>query len=463
MPIYDDLHDMLELYEGLVHEEPWLATNAGGHSPVATAARSIVGRVPREELPRGAVAAWTAAVAAWTASTPGSRRERGVLLYQLLRRLDQHFAAKPLTHIETRVGHLVLGGRCWFAFEQHLPHERQTLRGRPLSVERPFPHLRAVPKTASFLWLDPEAAKAALRRPFRDGELRVGLYGFSGKAKTHFRGTRVVDESPRTFGFVGDGILPTELHRKEVEDAVAWAALNHVDILCMPELCVDANGRAALVAALERTPGVGGLVVPGSFHVEAGGDWVSEAPLWLVRDSKVYVIARTTKQEPFYLSVADAGHLDPALAKSATDAGAAWLREDMAAGNDLVVLPTPFGTLGVLICRDDLTANARAMLYDLLLDHLVVVSMNEGPKAWFWAHAEKRRLCGLATYYVNASQAVAPAAGQVDLAFALVPAVLPEEPRQVRVQSPGHHGGAWGPDGRVLFTVKWPKDFVSLT
>ena len=113
-----------------------------------------------------------------------------------------------------------------------------------------------------------------------------------------------------------------------------------------------------------------------------------------------------------------------------------------------------------------LAGNERGILYDALLDHLVVVSMNHNARAWFWAHAEKRRLAGLSTYYVNATQVAPASAKGLDLGFALVPLALAGESKSIRAVVPGDRQPPydnWGPEGRLTFTIRWPNGVVALT
>jgi hypothetical protein len=61
-------------------------------------------------------------------------------------------------------------------------------------------------------------------------------------------------------------------------------------------------------------------------------------------------------------------------------------------------------------------------LYSSVVDHLVVVSMNHNPDAWFWETAKSKAYqYGMATFYVNAAQVVEPADTAVDMAFWYLP------------------------------------------
>lgn len=213
-------------------------------------------------------------------------------------------------------------------------------------------------------------------------------------------------------------------------DCIKWARDNKVNVLCFPELSICIEGRKVLRSEIEKDSGHLCLLIPGSYHesaIDSDDIWVNTAPIWLVTKDGIAELAKFEKTEPFSMKVSKAIKT-PCISDAAEDAkekGCGDLREDIRPGGLIRVLETPVGTFGVLICKDQLTRVELIKRYATLIDHLLVVSMNSSPSAWFWSESDKvGRDCAVASFFVNATQVVEPENSNVEMAFWNIPSHL---------------------------------------
>ncbi len=372
-------------------------------------------------------------------------------------------------------GQLVLGRRWWnLVGRGRTKSKRGPLdSGPPFAVEWPFPHLRLV-ETSKEEWLNVGSARAAFEPVKRAEKLRIGLCCLSGHARTWFVGTEILDAERGVYGFRASQIAEAESrYLEELGEAIAWARREKIHVLFFPELCVCAAGRERLRAEIADDPGELCLVVPGSYHeqVQGGGPWVNASPLWLVTGEEIAEVTSFEKGETFSFHVSGAKKKETirdAYLK-AKAAGCESLQEDIRPGGEIRALVTPVGVIGVAICKDALVASPLMLRYRQVVDHLLVLAMNDSSAAWFWSRAEEAaRSFGSATFLANAAQVVKPEDAEVDMALWRVPR-LPELDWRVRyrraVPCPQPRDAEYRrlpAEGRVRFEIEIPPELLDL-
>lgn len=363
-------------------------------------------------------------------------------LWQLLKELDRVYSALPII----RGGGLVLGKRWWNVAKRCDGGSPRAgfLDGPALTRSDEFPHLRVV-YFDDDEWIGRGQTTRAFKEVLSKYELRVGLCSLNGRAKTFFRGTRVLPHEDNTVGFLAQGIrlldnpaarpadkaLPPDpeplsvAYRGELRDAVRWAREKRVHILCFPELCVCEEGRELLRTEIESTPSELALVIPGSYHIKTDPEenrFANTAPVWLVVDGVVRPLRDYQKVDPMAVEVAhaqDGGEGGPhhSVVALARKTGCEWAKEDVIEGNLALLLDTPIGVFGIAVCKDLLWSDrTRLWKYADVADHILVVSMNASP-GWFWSPAQKLSRLGTGVFYVNTPQMVASDDSETEIAF----------------------------------------------
>lgn len=260
--------------------------------------------------------------------------------------------------------------------------------------------------------------------------LRIGLCVLGRHAKTQFEATGVLDEANRIHGFRATGVVwdggSQGSVEAELQACVAWAHEARIHVLCFPELALDEDGRNALRREIERDPGSLCVIFPGSFHEpdpepKRTIGWVNRARIWAVHAGatpEVVELGGFEKTEPFTMSPE---HVGDAIHNHDPDSGCLGYREHIDPGDQIVIVPTPVGRFGIAICRDSFRPNLMSR-YAPVVDHLVVISMNEARTDWFWSTSEDlARRSFAASYYVNSTQFVGAYDTTVDLAFFCFP------------------------------------------
>lgn len=415
--------------------------------------------------------------------------DRRYHLYLLLQKLDHIFSDKSIVRYKTTQDEYIAVGRRWWNHYARCIGNKGPLDGSPLSIYSGFPHLRYI-KCEEEEWLKSKEIDRAFEPVKRKGYLRIGLCALSGEAITQFVGTKVVDLARGIYGFrasyikysakdsVNSANTGQDLdYVKELLECIKWARDSKINILCFPELSICMEGREFLRSEIKKDYGHLCLIIPGSYHesvVDSVDIWVNTAPIWLVTKDGITESAKFEKTEPFSMKVSKAIKT-PCIFSAAKDAeenGCSDLREDIRPGELIRVLETPVGTFGVLICKDQLTRAELIQRYATLIDHLLVVSMNSSPSAWFWSESEKvARDCAVATFYVNAAQVVEPENSDIEMAFWNIPNRLPKDNRNsdkekyYRKRPTGQRNRyiklhKLPQSGRVYFEVKIPRGLL---
>lgn len=395
----------------------------------------------------------------------------------LLERLDAFFGSRPirawLVSGDTEV--MPIGERWWAA---HAEASGRDLR--PLSPRRSFPALQRGIYERRWMraseWVRAEDAQRHLGRILEADRLRLGLCSLRGDVQTSFEGTGLIDDRPGhcRFGFRANGVVPnTEAAEEEIRECLAWAREEEIHVLAFPELCVPEACWHRLREEIARDPGALCLVIPGSYHVVDGeGRWTNAAPAWVVAD-EVREVARWEKLEPVEIAT-EAARSFPAMRKAVEAAGACdRLVERISVRSDVRMLATPFGVLGVAICRDALhTAHLARLLHRA--DHALILSMNESAKAYFSGATEAAgRDFVTAAFYVNAGQCLHDGnAAKLEMAFWRLPQTrLDGEGPSVRYfAEPGTDAPVidgdeefrrWPDHGRMAVSVPLPKNLAA--
>ena len=343
----------------------------------------------------------------------GLKRTR--LLDFLLGQLDDHYSRHSLIQLKTAHGTLILGRRWW---KQYAPHQT-----RSKFDDFSFLHMRLIlnRKDHFISTLKHKGQFTAFFEQSARGEpFRVGLVCFSGNAKTWFEGTRPLPKEDKVYGFQASHVAPSEAFDAELKACLAWARKEKVHILCLPELCVSPVGRELLKQEIEKEPGSLCLVLPGTFHEsDPDGSIINTAPVWLVGANGIVALATYHKGSRFEMSLKKASGL-PNMAnasKPAGEKGCEVLKEDTLPIQEMCLLSTPIGLIGVMICKDMLVDRISQGYLDLV-DHMLVLSMNASPTTIFYGKAEsaaRNYLTG--TFYVNATQVVAADNSSIEMAF----------------------------------------------
>ncbi|RJQ57182.1 MAG: hypothetical protein C4530_13230 [Desulfobacteraceae bacterium] len=355
-------------------------------------------------------------------------------LWQLLKELDRIYSARPII----RGGGLVLGKRWWNVAKRCDEGRPRAgfLDGSTLTRSYEFPHLRVVDLDDDE-WVELGKTKSAFMGVLSKRTLRVGLCPLSGRAKTFFRGTRVLPHEINTVGFLAQEIRfwddqtalsPNSLksaYKDELRAAVRWAREERIHILCFPELCVCEEGRQLLRKEIDSDPGELALVLPGSYHVNTDPEnnfEANTAPVWLVVDGIVrplhdYQKVDLMAVEVKHLKFGDEGHPNHSVVALAREAGCEWVKEDALEGNSALLLDTPIGVLAIAVCKDLLWSDrTRLGKYADVADHILVLSMNSSP-GWFWFPAQKLSRLGTGVFYVNTPQMVKTDDSDTEIAF----------------------------------------------
>ena len=366
-------------------------------------------------------------------SSPGfARMER---LHHLLRRLNRVLASVTQFRVETEQGILSLGSPWWATYwrEKHgamggLPGEmRFSVDGRPLT------NIRLLPEQPR--WASSPGFASHVTRTLRRGcngrrELRIGLCVLGRFAKTKFAKTEWLDTASGLHGFRGTEVAQPDEQgvsaADELRECIHWARDNQVHVLCFPELAIDAVGREVLREEIVTDPGSLCVIIPGSFHEPSGdgGAWVNRAPVWLV-ESGLGTGAGPVEQGITLRDVGAFDKTDPFSfpAKAADEVlgeappGCINYQEDINGGTALTVVDSPAGRIGLAICKDAMRGSLIDR-YGQVVDHLIVVSMNDRSTGWFWINGETlARRDAVAAFYVNSTQFLAEDDDAVDLAF----------------------------------------------
>lgn len=362
-------------------------------------------------------------------------------LLLLLFVLDEHFEQEPLQVYSDAQGDVLLGRRWWASVARHEERRRPINFGR--SVHDAYPHLRILGQNIRVAQNVNTALAFAQLGSVES--LRIACCTLSGQARTNFVGTGPFNwgRGPH-FGFRATHVgapndrgrvtNPESAYIDELRNTLTRARREAVHVLFLPELSVCEQGRSVLRDAIELDPGDLILVVPGSFHVSGVGSnaVVNAAPVWLVhRDpdaagGKVVTALQAEKSEIFDLPTARGegviGLKDPV--DGARSAGFDQLAEHIVPSSTVQLLDTPVGSLLVLICKDALVGPVDGHVQRAVAaaDHVVVVSMNANPRAWFSPVALLWQRTGTATYYVNSAQALNGASpSMLELAAAITP------------------------------------------
>ena len=368
---------------------------------------------------------------------------RGYYLSCLLERIDNLHSKRTLSNYPSSDGHIVLGQRWWNVWKAISTHQKEPLERPAFSVHSLFPHIRKV-RLNDKEWFTDKIIERVFERVKEDGVLKFGLCSLTGKSKTQFAGTTVRDPQLGVFGFCAtsvecdpmcsdsdiEGCHDGYIH--ELRESIQWARENCVHILCFPELSVCPKGRKAIWSEIESDPGHLCLIVPGSYHDKVIGRddlFTNSAPIWIIKEGRITELTSFDKTEPFLIELSKVQNFPSMLdvVEKARKSGCGYVQEHIKPGNKIRVLQTSLGVFGVVICRDQLVRPDLIERYDILTDHLLIISMNSNP-AWFWFESEKAVRANLsATFYVNASQVVEPDNTNVDMVFWHIPCHLPED------------------------------------
>jgi hypothetical protein len=411
----DDLDDLLATWRSLAKQHPHVLTEAGVWNDLEfqQLRSDLTGWVQRGKPVIGALEWWRSHESDYPDDS-----SRAEALTVLLTALDDHFSGNPTRPVTVAGGFRLIGQRWWWT---------TTAQPRaPFSVQEPFRCLmRGTVEDDE--WIYHTSLRLAFAHALRGDRLRVGLSALTGACRTTFEGTRPLGRG--IYGFRGASVAPPEVAAAELRECVAWAAEHGVHVLIFPELAIDAEGRDILRGAIQESPGEICFVVPGSFHGESERDasrYANAAPLWAVIGRRVETIGVEEKAEPLTTSAARVGG---AVQEAARSAGCSTVREDIRPDGRVRLVSTPIGILAVVICRDGLTEAAEGAFGDVSVrafraaDHVLLISMNGSPSAWFWSRAELiARQFEAATFYVNADHVITPqTAATVDLAFWRLP------------------------------------------
>ena len=197
-----------------------------------------------------------------------------------------------------------------------------------------------------------------------------------------------------------------------------------VDLLCLPELTLDAGlltDLRALLAAhrLGKHPA---LVIAGSLHEGEPPDCMNRARVldWAGRDLWCH-----EKCSRFSLTPRETAHLDPALRTAIgldEDGGA----EDIRLGQTLTLRDGPLGRMGLVICLDHLDTRLRALFELSGVDSLFVPAMSPATADFERTVEDLARDAHTASFVVNSAWLVAQLPpeqrDQVFLALARLPA-----------------------------------------
>lgn len=390
----------------------------------------------------------------WYSKIPKHKnpKDKGYYLGLLLNKLDKIYSEKPVTRYPISQGHILLGRRWWNVFAKLMPTKRERLSRPAFSVSLPFPHIRSI-RVDDEEWLKNIEIDRAFESVISDGVLRLGFCSLTGSSVTHFMGTIVLNSQDGIYGFCAECIkyAPSELdcsfntdknlsasqyqdgYIKELLECIQWARGNHIHVLCFPELSVCPEGRKAIRKEISLDRGHLCMIVPGSYHNrlnETSNLSVNAAPIWLVKaDNSIIELASFEKTEPFSIDISVAQEFPGMLnvVSGAIDNSCGSLKEHIRPGKMIRVLLTPLGIFGIAICKDRLVPSEIMKRYDMLVDHLLVISMNFSPIAWFWPVSEQtKHAYSSATFYVNASQVVNPDNSDVDMVFWHIPCHLPK-------------------------------------
>ena len=395
-------------------------------------------------------------------------RDRTRTLDFLLRQLNDHYSKKSINRIETAHGTLILGHRWWQEYSRY-----QTLKnGRPragpafddLAV---LPHMRLI-QERGHRFISTAGHKgqfSAFNKQYTDGHpLRVGLVCFSGRAKTWFVGTEPLPREQGAYGFKASHVMPSEIFEAELKACLAWARKEKVHLLCLPELCISQTGRALLKREIEKNPGSLCLVFPGTFHEpDPDGSLANTAPVWLIAEKGVVELANYAKGSRFEMACDKAAllpNMEDAL-EPARKKGLDNLKEDIRLSREILLLSTPIGLMGVMICKDMLI-DSITQGYLEHVDHMVVLSMNGMPTNIFCGKAEsaaRNHLTG--SFYVNATQAVGKNEKRIEMAFWYPPVKVGGTDRRTFFYREPTTTHPLSKEGYVLFQVeKIPPELI---
>jgi predicted amidohydrolase len=405
---------------------------------------------------------------------------RGYYLGCLLERIDKLYSEKPIIRLQTPDKNIVLGRRWWNVYGYINSENLEKPLERPaFSVHSLFPHIRKV-RLNDEEWFIDKIIERAFERVKEDGVLKFGLCSLTGRSKTQFVGTKVLQSS--VFGFYAASVEYDPIYSdrsicqngyiQELSECIQWARENNVHILCFPELSICSDGREAIRAEIETNPGHICLIIPGSYHNQVTGTndlFTNSAPIWIVNNGKITELTIFDKTEPFSMDVSKAKDFNNMsdVIKKADEKGCKYIEEHIQPGNMIRVLSTPIGIIGIAICKDLLANKDLIERYNIIVDHLIVVSMNFSSAAWFWTESEisVRANCG-AMFYVNASQVVEPENTDVDMVFWHIPCQLfkdnpsKNKERYFRQKPSNSQHYQLPEDGRVCFEIKIPSEML---
>lgn len=332
----------------------------------------------------------------------------------LLTHYEKVFEAKPLEESITPFGLLALGSRLW-------------KRNNSVVGEYPFPSLRLLRLNAlefdNYLNMLGLHKELPLYSVFKQSAVAVGTHACAQVAPI-FTGTR-----PLAGKQYGLGAAGTNNPQNVIKNVHQWAVKEGLEILILPELCVDDTQLALLKDLLSTESGRMKLVVAGSFYRKHGAETVNEAPVLLITGNDKKIITHSVKKAiPFSMDI-DVNSKDPVIKKiseEAQKAGCEVLVEDMEPGSCVAIIKVEGGYLGIAICRDvlDLLERSNPLLrYTDFVDIMLVTSLNSGHTNLFTSSAESMaRWHHCATVYANALCAVPdPSDKVVEVSFVLMP------------------------------------------
>ena len=327
--------------------------------------------------------------------------------------------------VQTRSGTLMLGGRPLLA-DMSLDDERI-----PLDAKRLYRRVSLLPGVAidqTRELVDGEQYRYSVYKLSRP-QVAIGLAPLSGVAVTHFKSTGQLAHtgSQPQIAFESERMLPADDYANELRACIDWAVAERIQILCLPELSVCANGRQVLKAQIQQYAQARqlkdlALVIAGSYH---HGNH-NETPVWLVDSDGAISEFKYRKHESFATRLKSNEPAQPgmeAIKDFAEQQGLLekeyyHIRENIISNEDVLMLQLPIGLVGILICKDFLSDSFYARYDTLEPDYLFIVSMNSkgGEFEQAWRTGAKRHALS-AGFYVNATQVVAPTDSQTEVVF----------------------------------------------
>lgn len=340
-----------------------------------------------------------------------------LLLDQILAYVSETLKGKPKVLLQANKFSLVAGERWWLMYNE-----------RVLGNE-PFDGMDYVAPQRLVVLEKLEEGRDIVELEDLNGrfvglqKLRIGLCTLPADIVTKFCLTRVLHNKKKP----ADGFVADQESMKliaELEKSMDWAIENQVQVLCFPELSIGPEGRSFLLEYAEsKGKSSPILIIPGSFHDKVNPtSFANHAPVLLAgRQSRK--IGGYNKLERLRANKPSAAAMN-AYGLGAHNPQIGRIEEDTLGDLNVCIVATPIGWVGVVICKDFLLLDEPKMkIYKGCVDHLIVVSLNDSPKAGFKSKAEDlRRLQNIATYYVNFGMVFKPDPG-LEMAFGVLPLV----------------------------------------